>query len=137
MVATDIGAVFLFERAGTVWSEGPTLVASGAVTDDMLGYNLALAGDKLVVAAEGADRGATDSGAVYVFDRTGTTWNQMDELTAPTPYSEPNLRRQHRDVGEWERRGDRRSRRRWWSRRGVRRSGTEREEALGSWVALG
>jgi hypothetical protein len=70
------------------------LKASNTNADDLFGFNVALDGDTLVVGApqEGsnatgvngnqADNSAPNSGAVYVFTRTGGVWTQQAYLKA-------------------------------------------------------
>jgi trimeric autotransporter adhesin len=90
-VAVDSGAVYVFTRSGTTWSQQAYVkeLATGSV--DHFGIRLALSsdGNTLAVGAYGEDSAATgtnggfnsgtavDSGAVYVFTRSGTTWSQQ------------------------------------------------------------
>jgi hypothetical protein len=85
------GAVAIFTRTGTTWSQQAYLKASNTGQEDWFGVRLALSGDGNTLAAaapnEDSDaRGingpqtndaATEAGAVYVFTRTGTTWSQL------------------------------------------------------------
>jgi len=48
----------------------------------MCGY-----GDTVAIAAPGEDTGVSNSGAVYIWKRTGTTWTQEAKLKSPTPGS--------------------------------------------------
>jgi hypothetical protein len=92
--STDSGAVYIFQRSGTTWSQQAYLKASNRDAFDYFGWSLALSGDTLVVGASreasratgvngnGADNGAPQSGAVYVFRRTGATWAQEAYLKA-------------------------------------------------------
>ena len=90
------GAVYVFIRSGSTWSQQAYVKASNTETGDMFGYRLALAadGNTLVVGAayesssatgingNQADNSAGGSGAVYVFTRSGTTWNQQAYVKA-------------------------------------------------------
>jgi trimeric autotransporter adhesin len=70
------------------------LKASNTGAGDRFGYSVALSGDTLAVGAYGEasaaqgvggnqdDNGATDSGAVYVFRRSGSAWAQEAYLNA-------------------------------------------------------
>lgn len=83
MGRTDAGAVYIFVRNGTTWTQQAKIVAADGRNGDNFGAKVALRGDTLVVGAPGADQfGRTDVGAAYVFARTGTTWNQQAKLTA-------------------------------------------------------
>jgi hypothetical protein len=102
------GAVYVFTRRGTTWSQQAYIKASNAgeagVGDqfgegDQFGFSLALSGDgnTLVAGATGEDSKAagingdqTDNsmdgaGAVYVFTRTGTTWSQQAYIKSSMP----------------------------------------------------
>src|SRR4051812_17785943 len=94
--APGAGAVYVFVRSGTTWTQQAYLKASNTNAYDYFGYSVALSGDTLAVgayredsAAVGAnppggqaDNSASDAGAVYVFVRTGTTWTQQAYLKA-------------------------------------------------------
>ena len=55
------------------------LTASDGATNDLFGYSVAVAGDTMVVGAEGYDG---DKGAAYVFTRQSGEWTQVVKLTA-------------------------------------------------------
>ena len=85
--ATDAGAVHVFVRSGTGWVRQAYVKASNTAAGDAFGRALALStdGSTLAVGAPGEDGSATDSGAVYVFTRSGTTWTQQQRLKAAQP----------------------------------------------------
>jgi hypothetical protein len=77
------GAVYLFTRAGEVWTQQQKLTASDGAANNIFGSRLALSSDTLVVGAVYAVVGANqDQGATYVFTRSGTSWSQSQKLTA-------------------------------------------------------
>jgi len=95
----NAGAVYLFSRTGSTWSQQAYIKASntgGPEDGDQFGYSIALSGDgnTLVVGAIGEDSNATGingdqnndlaqgSGAAYVFTRSGTTWSQQAYVKA-------------------------------------------------------
>ena len=93
--ARDSGAVYVFTRNGTTWSQQAYLKASNTERGDSFGYSVSLSGDTLAVGARGEASSATgvngsqsynsrtiESGAVYVFTRSGTTWSQQAYLKA-------------------------------------------------------
>ena len=97
-LASDAGAAYVFTRSGTTWSQQAYLKASNTHNTqfgDIFGYSVAISGDTLVVGAHGEDSNATgvngdqannsmggNSGAAYVFTRSGTTWTQQAYLKA-------------------------------------------------------
>jgi hypothetical protein len=94
--ATDSGAVYVFTRTGSTWAQQAYVKASNTEAGDNFGSRVALSSDgsTLAVAAPSedsnatgvngnqADNSATESGAVYVFTRTGSTWAQQAYVKA-------------------------------------------------------
>jgi hypothetical protein len=87
------GAVYVFTRSGTTWSQQAYIKASNTGNDDQFGWSVALSGNTLVVGAPNEDGNGTginpadsgtisNSGAVYVFGRSGTTWTQQAYVKA-------------------------------------------------------
>jgi hypothetical protein len=71
------GAVYVFVRSGTVWTQQQKLTASDGTSGDKLGFSVALSGDTAVI----GDLPISLSGAAYVFVRSGTVWSQQQKLT--------------------------------------------------------
>lgn len=92
--APDSGAVYVFRRVGSVWTQEAYLKASNAGENDEFGWSVALWGDALAVGApqessgsrgidgDQADDSAPASGAVYIFRRAGTVWRQEAYIKA-------------------------------------------------------
>ncbi|QPD05926.1 MAG: Integrin alpha beta-propellor repeat protein [Candidatus Nitrospira kreftii] len=90
----DSGAVYVFTRTGTTWTQQAYIKASNASANNRLGFAIALTGDTLVAGSSGEDgdstgvggdqnnNSATDSGAVYVFTRTSSNWTQQAYVKA-------------------------------------------------------
>jgi hypothetical protein len=77
------GAVYVFARSGTSWSQEARLVASDAAPHDAFGTSVALDGDTLIAGAPVKRRGTAGSyanGAAYVFTRGGGGWAQQAKL---------------------------------------------------------
>ncbi len=88
------GAVYIFTRSGSTWTQQAYLKASNTGTapqgdmpgdGDQFGYSVSLSGDGNTVAVgaiteDGEGDKQTSAGAVYVFVRTGTTWTQQAYL---------------------------------------------------------
>ncbi len=93
-VAIAAGAVYVFVRSGTTWTQQAYLKASNTDNAAYFGHSVAISGDTVVVGAWGEASAATgvngdqtgntaaDSGAVYVFVRSGTSWAQQAYLKA-------------------------------------------------------
>jgi len=89
------GAVYVYTRGGTTWTQQAYVKAFNTDAGDQFGSSVALSADgsTLAVGAFGEDSAATgvggnsgnaafDSGAAYVFTRTGTTWTQQAYVKA-------------------------------------------------------
>ena len=80
--AAAAGAAYVFVRNGTAWSQQAYLKASNTGAGDEFGCSVAVSGDTAIVGARYEDGGGTDSGAAYVFTRSGTSWTQQRLLRA-------------------------------------------------------
>ncbi|HIA00587.1 MAG TPA: hypothetical protein EYN66_01515 [Myxococcales bacterium] len=92
--ADAAGAVYIFVRTGTLWTQQAYIKGLSADADDEFGASLALHKDLLVVGAYGddsnaqgvggnpMDNSATESGAAYVFRRSGVMWSAEAYLKA-------------------------------------------------------
>ncbi|MCX6102928.1 MAG: IPT/TIG domain-containing protein [Proteobacteria bacterium] len=95
--ASASGAAYVYKRSGTTWSQEAYLKASNAGGNDYYGNSVSISGDTLVVGAyledsnqttitngttSSADNSTTDSGAAYVYKRSGSTWSQEAYLKA-------------------------------------------------------
>ena len=76
------GAGYIFMRNGSVWTETQKLTASDRTNLDYFGKWVALDGDTAAFGAEGDDDKGSDSGSVYIFTRSGTSWSQLTKLKA-------------------------------------------------------
>lgn len=102
--ATDAGAVYVFSRSGSGWSQQAYVKALNTESEDFFGYSVTLSdnGNTLAVGATSEDSNATGtcvtgeagcdaaqdnnalvgSGAAYVFTRSGSTWSQQAYIKA-------------------------------------------------------
>lgn len=82
------GAVYIFNRTGSTWSQSQRLLSDDIATFDDFGFSLALLGDRLLIGSAGDDDACAnnpqfcDSGSAYLFERTNGTWTQTQKLTA-------------------------------------------------------
>jgi MYXO-CTERM domain-containing protein len=72
------GGVFVYTRSGITWSLQATLSHTDAVASDGFGASVALVGDRLLV---GAPWKTYNSGAAYLFTRSGTSWSQTKKFS--------------------------------------------------------
>jgi hypothetical protein len=100
--ASDVstGAAYVFVRNGTGWTQQAFVKATNTRLNDQFAWALSLSrdGNTLAVGSHLEDSGAPglngnqedssaeDSGAVYVYARTGTTWTPVSYVKASTPH---------------------------------------------------
>jgi hypothetical protein len=87
--APNSGAVYVFVRRESTWTQQAYIKASNTDTNDLFGTSVALSGHTLAVGAVGeasnarqingsqVDNNADGAGAVYVFVRNASTWTQQ------------------------------------------------------------
>ncbi len=91
--AASAGAAYVFVRSGGAWSHQAYLKAHQVNAGDYFGSSVAVSGDVAVIGATEEDsstsgvnsipdESAPGSGAAYVYQRTGVTWNQQAYLKA-------------------------------------------------------
>ena len=79
---SNAGAVYIFYKSGGTWAQQAKLVADDADAGDKFGRSVSIYGDYVVVSSPFEDTTATDSGSVYIFKRSGTTWSQQQQIQA-------------------------------------------------------
>jgi len=82
------GAVYVFTRSGSTWTEQAKLTASDGEGNDQLGWSIAISSDgKHIISGaryEGGGSGnpISNTGAAYIFSRSGSSWSQARKLNA-------------------------------------------------------
>ncbi len=82
------GSAYVFRRDGSTWVQEAKLMSSDGQPGDQFGF-VAIDGNTVLVGAAGVDGGCVgdpgciNSGAGYLFRRSGTTWTEVAKLTAP------------------------------------------------------
>ena len=90
VAGSNVGSVYVFTRAGGVWTPQSRLIADDAAVEDGFGTSLALEGDTLVT---GAPKKDSFTGGVYVFTRSGSVWTQRTRLMASDAGADDNIGR--------------------------------------------
>ena len=75
-VGTDSGAVYVFVRSGNTWTQQAKLTPRDAIQGDHFGFSVAAYGDTVLVGAHLSNAAGPDSGAAYLFIRSGATWRE-------------------------------------------------------------
>ncbi|MDB4934667.1 MAG: Integrin alpha beta-propellor repeat protein [Labilithrix sp.] len=94
--ASNAGAVYVFVRSGTTWTQQAYIKASNARAQTSFGWSVALSADGSTLAVgayretsaatgidgDQASTSAANAGAAYLFTRAGTTWSQQAYVKA-------------------------------------------------------
>ncbi len=93
-VATFAGAAYVFIRNGTNWAQQHYLKGFNTAASDQFGAAVAISNNHILIGANGEDSQATgingnggdnsfnNSGAAYLYIRTGEDWHQQDYIKA-------------------------------------------------------
>jgi FG-GAP repeat len=85
---TEAGAVYIFSRSGSVWSQEAKIVDPAVATNNLFGYMADIdgAGSRVAIGSlQGDSASVANSGSVHIFVRTGTTWTLEAKVTASDP----------------------------------------------------
>lgn len=75
-VTADTGAVYVYRRNGSTWTEQQKIIADDGEAGDEFGWVLKAQGDYLFVGADEDD----NTGSVYIFKFNGTQYQQIQKL---------------------------------------------------------
>ena len=78
----ESGSAYVFTRSNTGWTQQTKLIPNDAKEGQQFGISVAISGDTVIVGAPIDNDKGEAAGAIYVFTRSGTTWNQQAKFTA-------------------------------------------------------
>jgi hypothetical protein len=78
----ESGSAYVFRFDGSTWAQEQKLLADDGGIGDGFGFSLGITDNTVLVAAPYDDDEGADAGAVYVFSFDGSTWAQVQKLTA-------------------------------------------------------
>ncbi len=80
------GSVFVFERSGSTWAQTAELKGSDAGHGAWFGRWVDVCAGRIVVTARyGSGPLGPAVGAVYVFERSGSSWSEVAKITLQMP----------------------------------------------------
>ena len=78
--ANNKGAAYIFHYNGNSWTQSQKLTAGNGMSYDSFGFSVSLDEDYALVGAVGAQ---TLKGAVYIFKKKRSSWQEEEMLTGP------------------------------------------------------
>jgi len=88
---SNSGIVYVYTRSGTTWTLQQTINNPTPAYYDKFGDSVSLYQDTLVIGAVLDSTGATYTGSVYVYVRSGSTWSLQQTINNPTPENYDNF----------------------------------------------
>ena len=80
-IGGNSGAVYIYVNDSGSWTLEQKLLAKDGALNDNFGFSLALEGNRLIIGSRrGGGSGAPQSGAVYVYERSGKVWTRTKKL---------------------------------------------------------
>lgn len=79
-LANDSGAAYIFRRDGGAWVQDTILVPSEVWPYQHFGFAVAIDGESAIVGAYMDGGGGVNSGAAYIFSRTGGVWTLQQQI---------------------------------------------------------
>nr|NQU89873.1 FG-GAP repeat protein [Bacteroidota bacterium] len=76
------GAAFILTYNGSSWTQTQKLIASDSASLSKFGQSVAISGDYIIIGAYGDNGNGSSSGAAYIFHYNGTSWVEMQKITA-------------------------------------------------------
>ena len=74
------GSAYVYDFDGNNWNQTQKLTVSNGNSFDLFGLSVSLSGNRVLIGAEGDDDNVSDSGAAYVFDFDGSSWNLTKKI---------------------------------------------------------
>jgi hypothetical protein len=75
------GAAYVFELQQGTWVQTARVVANDALPNNQFGNSVSISGSAFIVGDYQEGHAGAYSGAAYVFERTGSAWNQTQKLS--------------------------------------------------------
>jgi len=79
---TRSGAVYVYTRTGSTWTQEAQLTTLDAANHDNFGHSVSISGNTIVAGTFYGTSAADRFGSAYVFENNGTAWNEQQKLSA-------------------------------------------------------
>jgi hypothetical protein len=81
-ISESSGAAYILAYNGSSWTQTQKLIATDSASLSKFGQSVAISGDYAIVGAYGDDGNGASSGAAYIFHYNGTSWVELQKITA-------------------------------------------------------
>ncbi|KPA12838.1 PKD domain-containing protein [Candidatus Magnetomorum sp. HK-1] len=79
---SNSGSAYIFKRDGSSWTQEAKLTAFDGMTNDYFASSVDIFENFAIVGAYSNDNNGPNSGAAYIYQRDGTSWNLHEKITA-------------------------------------------------------
>ena len=79
------GAVYIYSKASGSWVLEQKLSSPSPSEDEWFGHSVSIVANTIAVGAPNEDTDEVDSGAVYIFKKSGSTWSFDQTIKSETP----------------------------------------------------
>ena len=90
-VVDDTGAVYLFRHDGSTWFEETKLFAPDGEVWDSMGFSVSVDGDRVLAGVYLDDDVAAGSGSAVLYQLAGSTWVELQKMTASDAAADDRL----------------------------------------------
>lgn len=78
--ASNDGAAYVFTKTGSTWTQTQKLLPADLATGDRFGYSIGISGNTLAIGSIYDDDAGANTGAVYIFNKSGSSWSQTQKI---------------------------------------------------------
>ncbi|MBL8873046.1 MAG: DUF642 domain-containing protein, partial [Planctomycetaceae bacterium] len=82
----NAGAVYVFGRSGSSWSQQAKIVGSTTTSGNRFGTSVAISNDKLVVGQPGTNSGTDSNETAFFYVKSGNTWSERNRFSFTGDY---------------------------------------------------
>ena len=91
VAGVNSGAVYIYNYDGNIWTETSILSPSEPYSNQGFGLGLSLFDNYIIIGAPNDDKNGLASGAAFIFNFNGISWNEEARITASDAYAYDNF----------------------------------------------
>lgn len=90
--------IYMYDTTTKMWTQQAKIVAADRSASAFFGYSVDISGSYVIV---GAPQDSSNSGAAYIYERSGTTWTQVKKVVATSRRANDRLGTSVAISGDW------------------------------------